>query len=82
MWKPHVTVKTMLLMTQPRKPKKTDAKTNPANGVFLRFSEEHIAAIQAFIDAQRVAPGRATVIIKATEEFLQREGFWPPKPKG
>lgn len=37
------------------------------------------AALQAFRDDQRVVPKITDVVELALQEFLQREGFWPPK---
>jgi rRNA pseudouridine-1189 N-methylase Emg1 (Nep1/Mra1 family) len=48
--------------------------------LYLRVSEEHEAALQAFISAQRIKPDRTAVGLTALEELLAKEGFWPPKP--
>ncbi len=71
----------MLTMTAPKKPrpKSTPKRDNGVPVLYVRISPELEAAIQSFIAAQRVAPERTAVTIKALEEFLQREGFWPPK---
>jgi hypothetical protein len=37
------------------------------------------AAMLSFIEAQRVKPKVTDVVELALQEFLQREGHWPPK---
>jgi len=51
------------------------------NGKPVQFyvSEELGGALRAYRDAQRMVPGISDVIRVALEDFLQREGFWPPK---
>lgn len=36
-------------------------------------------AMLAFIASKRPAPNKSAVLRLALEEFLEREGFWPPK---
>ena len=59
----------------------------PANAdkppvLYLRLTPEHEAALQSFMSRQRVKPDRTAVGLTALEEFLSKEGDWPPpKPK-
>ncbi len=47
--------------------------------VFLSIDEATGAALQRFIDAQRVKPTAPAVAFTALVEFLRKEGF-PPEP--
>lgn len=58
-------------------PPKTPKDRGPV--LYLRLSPEHEAALQAFVNAQRIKPDRTAVGLTALEELLQKEGFWPPK---
>lgn len=49
--------------------------------LYLRLTEDHEAALVAFINAQRIKPDRTAVGLTALEELLARDGFWPPKDR-
>lgn len=57
-----------------------DADASKPPVLYLRITPEHEAAIQAFLGRQRVRPDRTAVGLTALEEFLAKEGLWPPKP--
>lgn len=67
-------------MSKPRKPR-SDKADKPKRGPVLFITLDHATdeSLQAFIAHQRVAPDRAAVGLKALHEFLEREGYWPPK---
>jgi hypothetical protein len=46
--------------------------------VYARVDPELEGAIDAYIQAQRVQPTQTAVVIVALQEFLEKEGFWPP----
>lgn len=61
----------------PSSSKKPLAQRNPI--VCIRATPKHIRAIRTFIHLQRVRTSRTAVILAALEEFLGKEGLWPPK---
>jgi hypothetical protein len=63
-----------------KKPKE-DVKKPKRKGfmVAMRLDEELERAFRQFLAAQRVPPNHGDVGIVALQEFLQREGFYPPK---
>lgn len=76
----------MLVMPRPKKPtakndgpeeeKKPQRSGKPVN-VWVALDLH--AALEAFRKAQRVKPSMTDVVELALQEFLQREGHWPPK---
>ena len=51
-----------------------------SDSVYARLDKATLAAFEAFRDAQLFRPDRTAVIIKALHEYLERQGYWPPKP--
>ncbi len=74
-------VVTMKDMARPKKTpgEQQSAKPRPGYPVFARLDSELGAALDRFFAAQRLKPTLTTVIEAALKEFLQKEGFWPPK---
>jgi hypothetical protein len=68
----------MLLEMSKQKSNKSNAKSR-GPVLYLRLSEEHETALQAFLKRQRVQPDRTAVGLTALEEFLAKEGLWPAK---
>lgn len=65
--------------TMSKKPAKKSGSKD--GGVLaIRLDKATEAALMAFIAAQAVEPDRSAVGLKSLHEFLQRHGFWPPKP--
>ena len=57
---------------KPTKPA-DEAGKRKRNAVFVTLDEATEARLQRFIDAQRVKPDRASVVLTALLEFLDRE---------
>jgi hypothetical protein len=76
---------TMSVMPPPKKPGRSGggSKKPNRNGVPINFwiPDDLHAALQAFRSAQRVKPSQTDVVELALQEFLQREGFWPPNSR-
>lgn len=77
----------MLVMPPPKKPRpgkekpggdKKPQRTGRPINVWVPLALH--AALERFISAQRVSPKITDVVELALQEFLQREGHWPPKP--
>jgi hypothetical protein len=72
----------MTLSMATEKTDKADASEQPK-----RVSRTHrwnpilLDAIEAWIDAQDVAPSEIGFLEAAAKEFLAKRGHWPPKPK-
>lgn len=45
----------------------------------FHLDQQLLDAIGAYCDAQRLVPDKSEVVRLAIREFLEREGFWPPK---
>lgn len=73
------------VMSEPKKgARRTPAVVPPKEkdrppAMYFRLDDATNAAIAAFIKSQRVPPTQPAVGLQALHEFLQREGFWPPK---
>lgn len=72
----------MTLTMATDKTDKADASEQPK-----RISRTHrwnpilLDAIEAWIDAQDVAPSEIGFLEAAAKEFLVKRGYWPPKKK-
>lgn len=81
----------MLVMLPPKKPgrdKPNAAKSNPpkkkpqrtGKAINVWVPDQLHAALESFLDAQRIRPKITDVVEVALQEFLAREGHWPLKP--
>lgn len=59
--------------------KRESMPKSKANVLFMRLSQDVENALVAFQNAQRVKPDRTAIGLTALLEFLEREGYWPPK---
>lgn len=68
-------------MSKRKKPGPAPSGTAKERGpiLYLRLDDALEAAIQKFIKAQVVPPDRTAVGIIALQQFLERQGLWPPK---
>jgi hypothetical protein len=57
------------------RPPATDPKVHALNA---RLPSALAAALKAYMKTRRPRPTTTAVALLALEEFLQREGFWPP----
>lgn len=44
----------------------------------IRLPRAHLDAIQAFVDGYHLRTNKSAVITAAIEEFMAKEGLWPP----
>lgn len=51
----------------------------PAAALQTRVPLALKAALDSYCDAQRIRPDTSEVLRTIIREFLEREGFWPPK---
>lgn len=51
----------------------------PTDTIFARVPPELGKAIDDYLDSLRPAPTLTAVVKVALEEFLETQGFWPPK---
>lgn len=70
-------------MTEPKKPSRTgrDKSKKPQRSgkpINVWLPLELHAALTSFMEDQRIEPKLTDVVEVALQEFLQREGFWPP----
>ena len=65
-----------------KKKQKPDAVAKRRNVVFITIDDATEAALQEFIEAQRIKPDRASVGLAAMIELLEREGFLPRPDAG
>lgn len=61
--------------------KKKPDKTPPTEPVSVRLETELVAALDDLCQSQAFPPTRSVVIARALQELLERQGFWPRKPK-
>ena len=76
----------MLVMGRPRKHAITDAGdgakgTRSGRNITLNIAPDIHESLNLFMEAQRVRPGRTDTVELALQEFLSREGFYPPGAK-
>lgn len=74
----------MLAMAKTKKTKTSEPVVDEPETVWKLFSRIDIALKQPFeeyIESREYPPDQARVIERALREFLQKEGFWPPKQK-
>jgi hypothetical protein len=67
----------MIVMGKKKKPTADRPAKDRGPVLYLRLTDDHERALQAFIDAQRIKPDRTAVGLAALEELLAKEGFWP-----
>jgi hypothetical protein len=81
---------TAATLTMPLMAKRNDGEPSPdtppkprrrGHSVMAWVDPDIFAGLHAFIGAQRIPPSITNVVEVALQEFLQREGFYPPKPK-
>lgn len=67
------------------KPKAQDkpkaASTRTGVGKMFYLDPDLAAALDAFIEAQRIEPSQTAVFEVALRNFLRDEGYWPPPAK-
>lgn len=61
--------------------KPVNATANKSPVLYVRLTDEHEAALAAYIARQKAKPDRQAVGLAALEEFLRAEGLWPWPPK-
>lgn len=61
-------------------PPKPDAVGKRRNVVFLTLDDDTETALESFRGDQLVPPDRAAVGVKALQDFLKGQGYYPPKP--
>lgn len=60
--------------------RKKDKEAKEPNLVMtFRCDAELRRAMDKFQEAQRIKPTKAEILIVALQEFLQREGYYPPE---
>jgi hypothetical protein len=69
------------MSVMPKKPTPADAPKRKGFQVAARLDADLELAFKQFLAAQRVPPTHGDVLIVAVQEFLQREGYYPPKKK-
>lgn len=78
----------MLTMARSRKtkPKSDQSSEKPQvqedenKPISFRLDPDLRRSLTQFRESQRIPPTATDCIVVAIQEFLQREGFWPPKP--
>ena len=72
----------MLTLMPPKKKKPSLVGRKPKNPgmLMLRMDEATVAALDAYLTAQKVPPERTAVALVALRQFLTAEGFPPAKP--
>lgn len=70
---------------KPGRPKQPDSKRSKGTDrhaqprYAFHLEQQLLDALGAYCDAQRLVPDKSEVVRLAIREFLEREGFWPPK---
>jgi hypothetical protein len=70
---------TAVMAKKTTKPRAKPNRTGTARSIY--FPDDIEAALQAFRESQRVPPTVTDTLMLALQEFLQKEGFYPPPPK-
>lgn len=58
--------------------KKTNASNRQGKPIQVYLDDELRKAFERFRSGQRVPPTKTDVAVVAIQEFLGREGYWPP----
>jgi hypothetical protein len=56
-----------------------EKEASQSRQVAFRLPPDLWQALDAFLAAQRIPPTQTDTMIVSLQEFLQREGFYPPK---
>jgi hypothetical protein len=73
----------MSVVMSKNKPGRPKSSTPPREKILaMRLPVEVEAALAAFIAGQKFPPTATAVGLRALEDFLRKEGFYPPPPKG
>ena len=64
----------------PANPQKVRKATHTKTGTALRLNNDLFDALDAFVAAQTFPPTRTQIIEAALKAFLEKEGFYPPRP--
>ncbi|WP_157368562.1 hypothetical protein [Zavarzinella formosa] len=67
------------MLAMAKKPQKTPKRSGVPIQTYV--GEDTRAALDQFIEAQRLKPSLTEVVEVAIQDFLIKEGFWPLKPK-
>ena len=62
-----------------RKPK--HAGRRPHKPLYIRAEPGLAKALDRYLDSLRPRPSRQAAVVAALEDWLRREGFWPPPPR-
>lgn len=63
-----------------KKPSNKSSDTHKQQGFVLRLHESMLLALDKFVE--RNGSDRSTECRIALREYLERYGYWPPKPDG
>ena len=69
---------------RPRQPAQTSTDVAEESTVWKLFTKIDVALkdpFDAYMESLEYPTDQARVIEKAFKEFLEKRGFWPPKPK-
>lgn len=68
-----------MIGTMPRRRKDSPAP-EPQGREAFQLPAALISALSAFVDQHKPETSKSAVMRLALEQFLERNGFWPPKP--
>jgi hypothetical protein len=63
---------------KPKKPGRPQTGRKPTYILYARIKPSIGAALDAYIAATRPTPTQTSAVELALEEFLAKQGFWPP----
>ena len=78
-------IATMSAKKKPGRPKGGEGKRSQGSDrhsqprFAFHLETELLAALGNYCEAQKLKPDRSEVVRLALREYLEREGFWPPK---
>jgi hypothetical protein len=75
LWKPHAGFGMLTLMPPKKKPGRLGKKPKNPGMLMLRMDDATVAALEAYLGAQKVPPERTAVALVALRQFLTAEGF-------